>query len=341
MKILLLVAIILSYSHTVMAQINVSSAAQPERQIQIVPFDSTSNFLGSQPHGYIGQRLFLLGNDMENNFTGFLLDYNIPASRENTYKSNWRSGSDYSKMVGKYFDVIEVIPHPRQGESSHFENNYILQLLDIETSDTVYFHYREGTSHTFFPFIVVGYFEKKLSTVKGEKYILSSTYYTERQSRYNAERVMRKDRNTGEQLSFNVGEVWTVTGLTIDTDNNYRLSYLLQNPRGNEIAIPDFAMERANQIYKIDRAESIVNQIGQETFHQILNREVQIGWPKSLVLLSLGDPRSVNSTVTNSIKSEQYVFGDNRFLYFENDILVSYQGNWMFGVPYLCYDCQE
>lgn len=329
------------------AQINVSRSVEIEPELEVIPYDSTQNFLGENPYGYVGQQLYLLGNEDERPYRGFILDYNKSESDfDNTYKPhgssyyNLSSGSSYEDLMGKYFDVLDVIPHPRQSESSLYENNFYLKLLELESADTVYFSY-SGNYQSSFPFIVVGYFEKKQTQIIGNKYVLSSRFYTKDEARFSAIQVMRTDRGTGRELTFNTGEVWEVLELIIDEDDDFRLSYLLKNERGNTIAIPEFVIEGAPQIYTLEQANSIKNEIGENVFNQILTRDVQIGWHKTLVQLALGPPRSINRTTTGNLVYEQHVYGDDRYLYFEDDILTSFQGNWMFGVPYLCYECLD
>lgn len=335
---------ILLYPSIISAQINTSRSVVINSEIEKVSFDSTLNYLGENPYGYIGQRLYLMGNDEEYTYRGFVLDYAKGSSFQNNYKPEgneyYSAGSVYRRLVGSYFDVIDVIPHPSQSESSLYSDDYFLKLVEVQSSDTLYKSY-SGNSQSSFPFVVVGYFEKRESEIKGEKYVLSSTYYTERESRYSAIRVMKNDRESAQPLTFNTGEIWEVVGLTIDEDNDFRLSYLLKNDRDNRIAIPEFVMIDNPQIYSVDWANTIKNEIGEDIFNQILTRDVQIGWPKSLVLLAVGNPRTINDTVSSNIVYEQYVYGDDRYLYFENEMLRSYQGDWMFGVPYLCYDCED
>lgn len=54
-------------------------------------------------------------------------------------------------------------------------------------------------------------------------------------------------------------------------------------------------------------------------------REVKVGMTKEQASLSWGPPDKVNETVDARGKHEQWVYGGRRFLYFDNEILTSFQ----------------
>ena len=329
------------------SQINLSRTVEIEEEIEKIPYDSTQNFLGDKPYGYKGQQLFLLGNDGKEPYRGFILDY-TKSDREydNTYKPhgssayNLSSGSSYEKLNGKYFDVIDVIPHPQQSESSLYRNNYFLKLKEVESGDEIYFNY-SGSFSSSFPFIVVGYYEKLESEITGKEFVIGTHFYTEQERPLSTIRVMKRDRKTDEKLTFVAGETWQVIGLTIDEDNDFTLSYLLENERGNVMALSEFVMNNAPQILALNLAEKFKDEFGNDLLNKALSRDVEIGWHNSLVIIAVGYPRNINETTTGNTVYDQYVYGDGRYLYFENDILRSYQGEWMFGVPYNCFECLE
>lgn len=334
-SIILFLFLFVSYTE---AQIRTSSSVVIEPEIIVAEYDSTANSLGENPFGYIGQQLYLRGNNEKSDYSDFLIDYEVSSWKSsNIYKPNrWGNRSSYEALAGKYFDVLDVI---EVTESSR--QNFFLKLLETETKDTLYYDYNiRGSDHSF-PFVVVGYFEKRQHEVIGKQFVLSSWAYTDRKYRIGARRTPKTDRLTGEKISIKAGEVWTVVGLTLNADDDYRISYELKNDRGNIIAISEWVVTNSPLIYDIDRANRIINQVGRNTFNQILTRDVQMGWHKSLVEMSVGKPRNINSTTVGNRVSEQYIFGDDLYMYFENDRLTAVQGNWMFGVPYLCYECLE
>lgn len=56
-----------------------------------------------------------------------------------------------------------------------------------------------------------------------------------------------------------------------------------------------------------------------------ISKNIQIGMPDSLVELSLGRPKTVNTTVTKMGVSSQYVYGYSRYVYFYNGKVSAYQ----------------
>lgn len=65
---------------------------------------------------------------------------------------------------------------------------------------------------------------------------------------------------------------------------------------------------------------------GEKIIKAIKNRDVLIGMTPTQVLLSWGNPKKINKTITKSGILEQWVYGDlGPYLYFENDKLVTIQ----------------
>ena len=113
-------------------------------------YDSLSNFLGSDVKLYIGQDLYLNGmhiTSREYGYRNFLIDYTKPTNtlniknkphKTNIYECCDGYNSKYESLVGKYFKVIDVIPHERQSESL-YRGTWYLKLLDKSNNKVVYF----------------------------------------------------------------------------------------------------------------------------------------------------------------------------------------------------------
>lgn len=57
---------------------------------------------------------------------------------------------------------------------------------------------------------------------------------------------------------------------------------------------------------------------------KILNKQIWIGMTKAMAVASIGSAQSINSSTTASGESEQWVY-DTKYLYFDNDVLTSWQ----------------
>jgi len=58
----------------------------------------------------------------------------------------------------------------------------------------------------------------------------------------------------------------------------------------------------------------------------IQQREVQVGMSEDEATLAWGPPQGKNNTTTAAGRSEQWVYPANQYLYFDNEVLASFQG---------------
>lgn len=64
---------------------------------------------------------------------------------------------------------------------------------------------------------------------------------------------------------------------------------------------------------------------GRETCETIAKRQTIVGMTAEQVRLAWGKPDHVNSTITGNHRSEQWVYGSNQYVYFEDGIMTSLQ----------------
>jgi hypothetical protein len=121
-------------------QITTTKVAPKLEKIDITPYDSTQNFLRDDVRKYIGQELYLKGlnKDLRKyGYRGFSSDYTAhmqnPTKCEFIYKCDGRYSSKYEDIAEKYFNVLDVIKHPKAEESELlYGKKYFLKLQEKE-----------------------------------------------------------------------------------------------------------------------------------------------------------------------------------------------------------------
>lgn len=88
-----------------------------------------------------------------------------------------------------------------------------------------------------------------------------------------------------------------------------------------------------NEQRKIEKEEAakarfndLVLKYGEANAYKIKTNSFVIGWNSNMVEESIGKPDKINRTVTQSTIHEQWIYNDkDLYLYFDNDILISFQ----------------
>lgn len=82
-----------------------------------------------------------------------------------------------------------------------------------------------------------------------------------------------------------------------------------------------------NELERINKIKSFVkfNPQFQEYEQVALNKQVTLGMPESLLLLSWGKPQDINTTVVPNKVHKQYVYGSGVYVYTDNGIISSWQ----------------
>lgn len=75
----------------------------------------------------------------------------------------------------------------------------------------------------------------------------------------------------------------------------------------------------------LERKQANITRYGESNGTLINNHQVKIGWSKDMCIASWGKPKSVNTTTTENLKSEQWVYSMKKYLYFDNGILKAIQ----------------
>jgi hypothetical protein len=269
------------------------------------------NFLELSPMKYIGQDLYLKGKAevlRKYGYADFVLDYNKSGkiNESNIYKCCESFNSKYDDLSGRYFNVLDVIKHPKSVSDNLVDNylygeNWFLKLQEKESGDIVYFEYKGKFEHSF-PFIVVGFFEKQKERVTGMQFVFSENYLSS-----------SRDIATGKLVSNPIGQVWKCIGLTID-EKYYNLCLIVENQLGEKtFVLYDFVFSKyqMGSVYTVSQVAHYRKLFGSDNFDLILQHTVKLGFTKEMCRLSWGEPKSVNETITSSGNSEQWVYEKN------------------------------
>ncbi len=293
-------------------------------QHSVVPYDSLNNFLGENVYQYIGQTLYLNENvyAQENGYGGFhTKPFWNRTDKEFVYKPFRadRSRSDYNALKMKNFEVLEVIKIP---EKYGWGVPFCLKLLDVDSQEIVYFQYE--TNFNDFPFIVLGYFEKLKQLYIGKKYIWEHSC------------PPLFSLSTQERIEYVNNSEWECVDIAIK-DDDYSIICVFENNiigkayiylstfTGFDNPLKDKDKFIKQRIEAEKLKVSYIKEFGEEFGKLIYMGQVKIGMTKKMCRLAWGEPQAINETQTDNNIFEQWVYGLNKYLYFDDDILVTIQ----------------
>lgn len=286
---------------TTLCSINSFAQKSPLENVTIA-YDSLTNFLGKNVSGYTGQELYLKGLDKKSRtygYNGFILDYkkddDVLNDEKNIYKPNENYNSRYEDLAGKYFNVLEVIKHPKASTiANEYGDIFYLKLQELSNGDILYYKYNVGSEFTF-PFIVRGFLEKQKKLISGKEFVV-------------VDNVLKMSRNivSGSALSFTTGESWRCIDVTMDNNTN-ELSLLLQNTRGIKTTIPYSEFKTSDgtkKVYTATEATELTKKYNPNNFRRILQNKIREGMTKEMTLLAWGKPIEIK----DEGKNEQWIY---------------------------------
>lgn len=289
-------------------------AQKNNKQDITIPYDSTANFPGKNIQQYTGQELYLKGLEKSSQsygYSGFILKYkkddDLLNDEKNIYKPNDNYSSRYEDLAGKYFQVLEVIKHPKaKRNTENYGDDYYLKLQEKSSGDIMYYKYNADSEYTF-PFITTGFFIKEKQLLNGKEYVISDD-------------ILKMSRNlaTGKTLTFTTGQTWKCIDLTIDNTNS-ELSLILQNKGGIKTAIPYSILknEGIKKIYTASEASTLTKKYNSNNFRRILQNKIRVGMTKEMTRLAWGEPTEIKEG-----KTEQWIYPAG-ILNFRGDKIVS------------------
>lgn len=294
---------------------SIGFAQKNNKQDITISYDSTTNFLGKNVLQYTGQELYLKGlekSSRQYGYTGFILKYkkddDLLNEEKNIYKPNDNYSSRYEDLAGKYFQVLEVIKHPKAKKSTEdYQDDYYLKLQEKSSGDILYYKYNTDSEYTF-PFITTGFFIKEKQLLNGKEYVISDD-------------ILKMSRNlaTGKALTFTTGQTWKYTDLTIDNTNS-ELSLILQNKGGVKTAIPYSLLinnEGIKKVYTAAEASTLTKKYNSNNFRRILQNKIRVGMTKEMTRLAWGEPAEIKEG-----KTEQWIYPAG-VLNFRGDKIIS------------------
>lgn len=326
MKKLLLIVLVIGYFENCYCQITTTKPVnEPEDSVQDV-YDSTYNFPGERINLIVGQKLYLNGireRLRQFEYKGFrkeISHYKGEDSRENTYKPSGNRTSDYEYLFGRYFNVLEVIRHPKginptsSTDKLLYADNYYLRLKEVESGDEIIYQYSSRFENSW-NFIIVGFFEKRKDELKGQKFVFHDEFIES-----------DLDLTRGSKIEPITGETWTVTDYMIN-EEDFKLSIVFSSTEAS--FLQDEWMFYNNlwvrdRIHSPSKVQALISKYGEEKVQIALKGSVKLGWNKELCSMAWGQPKEINEIINASGKSEQWVYKEN-YLYFDNDVLTTIQ----------------
>jgi len=292
-----------------------------DKKVEInCPDTLLTNFLSEDVYCYKNQLLYVLPKTKSLQKYGY--DYFYKTKKiEKKYACCQSYNSKYESLANKYFYVTEINHHPKYKTSTIYAEKYYLTLKDKDTNEVVYFVYNPNSKFGF-PFLSVTYFEKHKNDMNGSEIILRGGNWRKRiSSKY--DKIY--DINNGEEIFLDTGEVWIVGELVVEDKYN-TLSYIISNSKGEVTTIQKKYLNNGinefsvNQFVIFKKDVDRIKKKCEMFYNAIMKRNISIGMTEEMVKLSWGKPDKIN---TSSHGSNQWVY-NNRYLYFENSILKSW-----------------
>lgn len=276
------------------------SAQKGKSDLTVLPYDSTTNFLGKNVQQYIGQELYLKGLEKSSQaygYPGFILKYqkddDLLNDEKNIYKPNGKNySSRYEDLVGKYFQVLDVMRHPKaKKDADGYGDEFYLKLQEKSGGDIIYYKYNVNSEYTF-PFILTGFFIKEKQRLIGTEYVISDD-------------VLSMSRNlvSGKALTFTTGQTWKCIDFDVDSSNS-ELSLVLQSSGGLKTSIPYSLIvntEGVKKVYTASEALAMRKKYNDNNYRRILQNKVRIGMTKEMTRLAWGEPTEIKQSGRNEV----------------------------------------
>ncbi len=272
----------------------------------------------------------------------------------------------YQKNIeNKYFKVnkivfLEGLLEKKETTPEIWENNYNkstsknLRNIDIymrneeENIDVILS--LEGGEEPTRDFVSVPYYEYLAKKYNGKSFL-----YNELKSYKLKDVDFYKNSMFSEPEKINEDDIYKVESVSFIPDKynsktQLELFILLKNKKGHDLKIPikdDYSIIGQNNLvelnkYKTDydfimaekvkaiaeRNKTIYQLYGKKIGDKIIAGEIEIGMDTLAIMYILGKPDDINTTITNSIKEEQYIYKysfGTHYYYFKNNKLISIQ----------------
>jgi len=204
--------------------------------------------------------------------------------------SSIHGGYNYDELADKYFIVTKI------DKAEYSFGDYIFTLKERKNGSIYYFQYQPSFKHSF-PFIAVGYYNKMKENYVGRDYLL----------------VKKGEASLWHSIDLSLDPVY------------FSLKLILENAQNDkELFLFEF-INSPNMILLKNKADSLKVEYGDELWATALKGIARIGMAKELCEIAWGKPIKINQTIITGKKSEQWVYLNDQYLYFENGVLVGIQ----------------
>lgn len=338
-KLSIIFTLLLGYIITINAQISIRTEIPSQPTIsKIAPYDSLANFdidydIVTKKYSSIDDANVHLKQQFEK-YKGQDL-YILPPTQRN---AQLNFGNKIDKLRGKYYNITDINFEIRERYDGTYEiENLIFQLKDSKGKkakwETPYYSLDES--------LLVGYYEKLKKNCVNHKFIYTgrakgkgSLFIKEPKIDHTA-----IDTKTKEVIKLHSGQEWHCSDVQlVDDEYSMELYAVLNNNEGAEIIarlknrfkfngemnvafFSCFMIENEYTNWK----NQIIEKYGEKYGNMILLRKVQIGMTKEMCSESWGNPYDINTTSVNGKTSEQWVYENDSYLYFDNGILTAVQ----------------
>ena len=310
------------------AQISSIKIESKPIQEEVTPYDSLEDINENNYRSLIGQTLFLRPSTKAQK-DGYYWSLDLLTSPTTDYsapKYMQRSSAhgpvvDY-KANSKYFEILEMTE-----KTGGIEDYFFYKLREKESGDTVYFRFRQKMGFPSLNFVVVGYYEKMKSLMKGNKLVYKN-WAAAMYPIYS----LQDGKETRQAIPNNT--IFECRDVTFLENEYYSMVYILHNDTYGDFFAKEYgfktlfitydkylAEQRADQ----QRKKKLIAKYGQRNGQLVFDGKVRIGFSKAMCKEAWGEPDDINTTTGSWGVHEQWVYRDGSYLYFENGKLTSIQ----------------
>ena len=259
----------------------------------------------------------LPSGSQEYGYPGFILKYkndkDLLNDNKNIYKCCDGYNSKYEDLAGKYFQVIEVIKHPKAKKNEEdYGDEYYLYLNETSSGDRMYYKYNVDSEYTF-PFLVMGYYEKQKQLYIGKEYVFATEIVTG-----------LKDITTGKTIPTVIGQKWKCVDFNINP-NKGEMVLTIQNVKGQKSTILfEEIIDNAEvkKVYTASEANSYIKKFNSYNFNRILQRKIRAGMTTEMCRMAWGEPTDIKETTKGKVKTLIWTYPASTIT-FRNDKVIS------------------
>ena len=304
-------------------------------------YDGRYNYNGNNIGVYIDQTLILKGSDwIEHNgvkglyvkplYDSLNMIYHNPSDTYNLLSGT--NLTDFEKVKDKKFYVSRVLVFDK---NSSIPPKTYLELVS-ENGDIVYYDY---TTEDIFDetFIVIGFYERMKKELVGNQFIYTGNDCHSKSGEYHGihnldsrQEIKGVPKNsTWTCIDVGISKTLTRKLIALIQNEKYGVGYVLTSDFRSISSPTDKFIDKKIYDSEIraddDKKLFILRKYGKSVSDLINKGVVKIGWTKQMCIYSWGKPNDINKTTNKYGTTEQWVYDDNTYLYFENGKLTSIQ----------------